>query len=58
MAAWEDAREGWLEMVLAKESRVGILDVGDGFEYGAEREARDWGHVVVGKKEAQGVQGR
>jgi hypothetical protein len=39
--------------VLAKVSQVGILDIRDGFEDGAEREARDRGHVVVGKKNTQ-----
>jgi len=47
VAAREDAGEGWFEMVLAKESQAGILDVEDGFEDGAEREeARVRGHVV------------
>lgn len=54
MATREDAGEGWLEMVLAKESQVGILDIGDGFEDDTEREMRSSGHVVVGKREIGG----
>lgn len=49
MSEWEDAGEGWLEMVLAKVSQTGIFGVKNGFEDGAERETRGWGHVVVGK---------
>lgn len=47
MTAREDAGEGWLEIVLAKESQADIFDVGDGFEDGA-KEATVRGHVVVG----------
>jgi hypothetical protein len=57
VAAWEDAGEGWLEVVLAKKSHAGILDVEDRFEDGTEREARGWGHVVVEKERSVGRTG-
>ena len=56
MAAREDAGEGWFEIVLAKESQADIFDVGDGFEDGAEREAKGRGHVVVGREIRKGAQ--
>ena len=50
VTAREDAGEGWFQIVLAKESQADIFDVGDGFEDGAEREAKGRGHVVVGRE--------
>ena len=50
MAAREDAGERWFEIVLAKECQADIFDVGDGFEDGAEREAKGRGHGGVGRE--------